>query len=78
MDSNNELVNINSSNSPYSNTMMNYIITIGINYHIGNRLSITAQPIYKTNLNSIIKSGVGSDIRYNNLGVNLGINYIIK
>jgi len=77
-DSQNNLVDINPSNSPYSNTMMNYILSIGLKYHITNRLSLIAQPNYKTNLNSIIKSGIGSDVRYSSYSVNLGINYIIK
>jgi hypothetical protein len=77
MDSNKQLVDINSSNSPYSHTMMNYIFTAGVNYHFSDRFSIAVRPVYKTNLNSIIESGVGSDIRYNSFGVNLGINYII-
>ncbi len=76
IDSNRELVNINASNSPYSNTMMNYLLSIGVKYHIGNRLSVVAQPIYKTNMNSLFNSS--SDVRYHNFGINLGINYIIK
>ena len=76
MDSNHELVDINSSNSPYSNTMMNYMLSVGVKYHIGNRLSVIAQPVYKTNLNSLFTSS--NDIRYHSIGLNLGLNYIIK
>ncbi len=78
LDSDNNLIDINPSNSPYTNTMMNYILTVGVKYHISNRFSVIAQPIYKTNLNSIIKSGIGSDVRYSSFGMNVGVNYIIK
>jgi hypothetical protein len=78
LDSKNKLVDINPSNSPYTNTMMNYILTVGVKYHLSNRFSVIAQPIYKTNLNSIIKSGFGSDVRYTSVGLNVGVNYIIK
>ena len=78
LDSKNNLVDINPSNSPYTNTMMNYILTVGVKYHLSNRFSVIAQPIYKTNLNSIIKSGFGSDVRYTSVGLNVGLNYIIK
>ena len=78
LDSKNNLVDINPSNSPYTNTMMNYILTVGVKYHLSNRFSVIAQPIYKTNLNSIIKSGFGSDVRYTSVGLNVGVNYIIK
>ena len=77
LDSNNELVNINTSNTPYSNTMMNYILSVGLKYHLGGQLSIIAQPVYKTNLNSLV-SGSNSNIRYNNWGLHVGLNYIIK
>ena len=78
LDSDNNLVDINPSNSPYTNTMMNYILTVGVKYHISNRFSVIAQPIYKTNLNSLFESGLGSDTRYSSFGVNVGMNYIIK
>ena len=78
LDSDNNLVDINPSNSPYTNTMMNYILTVGVKYHISNRFSVIAQPIYKTNLNSLIKSGIASDVRYSSFGMNVGVNYIIK
>lgn len=78
LDSDNNLIDINPSNSPYTNTMMNYILTVGVKYHLSNRFSIIAQPIYKTNLNSIIETGVGSSTRYSSFGVNIGMNYIIK
>ena len=78
LDSQNNLIDINSSNSQYSNTMMNYILSVGVKYNLNKNLSIIAQPIYKTNLNSLIKSGIGTDTRYHSFGVNVGINYIIK
>jgi len=75
---NNDLVDVNPSNNPYSNMMMNYILSVGVKYHLTNRFSIIAQPIYKTNLNSIIESNFGSDTRYTSIGLNVGVNYIIK
>lgn len=76
LDSQNNLIDINSSNSPYSNTMMNYLLSVGLKYHIDNRFSVIAQPIYKTNLNSLFNSG--NSARYNHIGLNIGLNYIIK
>jgi len=76
LDSNNELININQSNSPYSNTMMNYLLSIGVKYHLTNRFSIIAQPTYKTNISSLFSSGTTTS--YNNFGLNVGLNYIIK
>jgi len=76
LDSKNELIDINTENSPYSNSMMNYILIVGVKYHLTNRLSVIAQPIYKTNINSIFTSGQSTS--YNNFGLNVGLNYTIK
>ncbi|RLD67245.1 MAG: hypothetical protein DRI84_02980 [Bacteroidetes bacterium] len=76
LNSKNELIDINQSNSPYSNTMMNYLLSVGLKYHLDNRFSIIAQPIYKTNLNSLFSSE--SSPSYNHFGLNIGLNYIIK
>jgi hypothetical protein len=76
LDSNNELIDINKSNSPYSNTMMNYLLSVGVKYHLTNRFSIIAQPTYKTNISSLFSSGATTS--YNNFGLNVGLNYTIK
>jgi hypothetical protein len=77
LDSQNNLVDIAPGNSPYTNQMMNYILSVGVNYHLNRRLSVSVQPTYKTNINSLF-AGDNSNIRYNHYGVNMGINYIIK
>lgn len=76
LDSDNKLIDINNDNSPYSRQVLNYIFSIGLNYHLNRRLSVTLQPVYKTNINSLFTEG--SSARYNHYSVNMGINYIIK
>ena len=76
LDSQNNLVDITPDNSPYTNMNMNYILSVGLNYHLNRRFSVTVQPVYKTNLNSLFAHG--SSPHYNQYGVNMGINYIIE
>ncbi len=76
LDAQNNLVDITPDNSPYTNQMMNYILTVGVNYHLNRRLSVSVQPTYKTNINTLFAGD--NSTRYNHYGVNMGINYIIK
>jgi len=73
---NDDLIDINQGNSPYTNSMMNYLLIVGVKYHLTNRFSIIAQPTYKTNISSLFSSETNTS--YNNFGLNVGLNYIIK
>ena len=62
--------NIESVHSPYYDSNINGIASIGISYAIGNNLSILLQPTYKANLSELSSFNV----HYQNLSLRAGIN----
>jgi hypothetical protein len=58
------------SNSPYSDSNINGIISLGIAYAIGNKISVVLQPTYKTNLIDI----TAHSTKYHSFTLRLGVN----
>ena len=68
--SDNQLKSIDNENSPYSNGVINGIVSIGLGYAITDEISLMVQPTYKTNLSELSASSVN----YQSISLRLGVN----
>jgi hypothetical protein len=75
--SNNQITEIEPNSNPFLNNNLNYILNIGAGYSLSNRFNILLQANYKANITSIYKPEFG-DIKYTNLGIQLGLSLNIK
>ena len=68
--SSNKLSNLDELSSPYSNSNINGIVSLGIAYSINDKISVVLQPTYKTNLTRF----TAQSTRYHSLSLRCGIN----
>jgi len=68
--SDNTLKNHDKISSPYSNSNINGIVSIGIAYAISNKISVVLQPTYKTNFTGL----TAQSTKYHSLSIRCGIN----
>lgn len=67
---NSQLETILKTNSPYSNSNLNGIVSLGVGYAITNNISVILQPTYKSNLTSL----TAQNNTYSNFTLRAGIN----
>jgi len=68
--SSNKLSELDKLSSPYSDSNINGIVSLGLSYAISDKISVVLQPTYKTNLTGF----TAQSTRYHSLSIRCGIN----
>jgi len=68
--SNNKLSDLDKLSTPYSDSNINGIVSLGLSYSISDKISVILQPTYKTNLTGF----TAHSTRYQSISIRCGIN----
>lgn len=73
-----ENVSLNNTEFPYIKPNFTLLFSLGINYHLNNKLAIFGEPYIRKNLNSIFENRYIYSQKFQAVGVKFGIKYTFK